>query len=1527
MHTKRSITGAIFLVVLFVLQSTSQIIHSNEKSLVLESQSDEVEWVRFDLRDDVYHDAVGVYDDTVSKETRPVHADTIIGIYDENGLNLARPIAVQYLEPRFDLSMLLISDQYNLLEARAAISDIAGLEIREYISPSGLIVQGTSYALRQASLLPHVSSFHDVPVALIIEPDLLDVLMLEGGEESLLGQRIRLEGWRGDNGLEASVSFSDGFNEIKQDFSSVVDLSLDNTIQWSTGRYEGDLINQNILEISLQPSLRSIRFNPVFEPDNSNSVGHMKSSSMKIYFTTDLDGSGQTVAVADSGLDDDHGDFGNRIIANNDVIGDGSTADKWSGHGTHVSCTVLGDGSRGGYTGVTPSAELYFQAMENDNTGNFQSPSLTQLLNNAYNAGARTHTNSWGNSGGFGQYNSESQDVDDRANTFDRYYSGGEGLTILFAAGNDGPNSDTISSPGTAKNVVTVGMHQNRYQGAPDTIMSGSSRGPVDDGRIKPDILAPGGYVRSCRAQEAADTGGASWSSTWYLEYTGTSMATPNAAGAAAMIREYLEEIALRDSPQGALVKALLILGAQDVGARDIPNMDEGWGRVNLRNSLAPPDGQGVWVDDRSLLSATGNSKTYEFEIDSGGDQFKAVLAWSDEYASTWSSTQLVNNLDLIITDPNGQTYLGNDFANGRSTTGGSADSVNNVEVVLIDSAIIGTWTVEVRDANHGGSRAQPFSIAIMGHGINDLKPDLVMVEEGFAIDIAIPSVGETTTLYSQIENTGNIRSDTFDVVLEVNGVIIETQSMDLGGGTNRELVWTWTPQVAGENILSFIIDLTGEIEETIENNNRQDVSINVSAPGVLVESANQIQTLIDADETSTSWDVAIQNTGLLPTNASIAENSVYMVETGEELNWYVGISASNFSLEGQESAQFSVTLVHPQTPEPGTYRVELLGIDLDNSVSQTYNLDMVVGEIANVDIEFAYDKLPVSPIETSTFSMYVNNLGNTEIAYDLQVQPPNGWNAYFVKDFTPGQFVTTELISVNGLEEIQLEITPPADVPSAGFETVLTISVWSKTSPALNWIIDVPIAVEAVKSVAINLDSGLNLIIPDSEFVMVFSIENNGNQLVDLSPTYLLPQGIEVVEGFGQVQLDISESKVLILKLSARQSAKTGLLTIHLDDATNRFTWSNTLDVRVNPEPVLEFTKLTYPDGTEYASNYYGSGDHPIGAQLTYEWQIGNLADVAWTPVILISPDPKLSVNCNDIDSLNLDEYETLTCTVFTSESLEPFEEPSFTINLEGNGAKFTEIVSLYMEGTEQITWTGLSSNSFVEGEEKTVSLLATNTGSLPFNYRVRAISDANWDVEIRGDGILDLEVGQADTVEVIIVPKSSGLSDISLIFDNLDNSDSNHVFTANADKKPGVAASLSNPATKVVLWIIGAVLIVVVAVVVFRPKKKEFMPIAQFSSMAGNGTMMAPIISQTTPTITPTITPPAVQTNPAAQPAAQNPLPICWICRKQIEGKAYGCPKCGARYHFEDGSDCHIGAIQECVSCQSPAKDFVEA
>jgi hypothetical protein len=90
------------------------------------------------------------------------------------------------------------------------------------------------------------------------------------------------------------------------------------------------------------------------------------------FFITGLNGSGQKIAVGDSGLDDDHGDFNGRISGLDSVTpGDSSTADPSDGHGTHVACTVLGDGMRssGTYQGVAPEADLYFQAMEDDDTG------------------------------------------------------------------------------------------------------------------------------------------------------------------------------------------------------------------------------------------------------------------------------------------------------------------------------------------------------------------------------------------------------------------------------------------------------------------------------------------------------------------------------------------------------------------------------------------------------------------------------------------------------------------------------------------------------------------------------------------------------------------------------------------------------------------------------------------------------------------------------------------------------------------------------------------------------------------------------------------------------------------------------------------------------------------------------------------------------------------------------------------------------------------------------------------------------
>ena len=322
----------------------------------------------------------------------------------------------------------------------------------------------------------------------------------------------------------------------------------------------------------MNPQVSYISLTHVLSTSNNLARSHMEINTVETFFFTGLNGSGQTVGVADTGIDHDHGDFGNRIVQRVNVANDGSTADTNDGHGTHVSCTVLGSGSRtSSYEGVAPEAQLYMQAMENDNTGQLSGPGVYSLLNSAYSSGsARIHTNSWGSFDSGGDYTTQSEDADDRTSTWDQYWLY-DGMAVLFAAGNE--RDDGVSPPGTAKNVITVGAHVNRYSNnAADEMYYWSSRGPTDDGRITPDIVAPGDYIRSCRAQEATEAPN-NINDPWYVEYSGTSMATPAAAGASALVREYLMEIAERPAPQGALVKALLILGAEDMGTRDHPNL------------------------------------------------------------------------------------------------------------------------------------------------------------------------------------------------------------------------------------------------------------------------------------------------------------------------------------------------------------------------------------------------------------------------------------------------------------------------------------------------------------------------------------------------------------------------------------------------------------------------------------------------------------------------------------------------------------------------------------------------------------------------------------------------------------------------------------------------------------------------------------------------------------------------------------------------------------------------------------------
>src|SRR2546422_596908 len=342
-------------------------------------------------------------------------------------------------------------------------------------------------------------------------------------------------------------------------------------------------------------------------------------------------------------------------------------------------------------------------------------------------------------------------------------------MTILFAAGNAGSNPGTVGTPATAKDVVAVGGAYNPDTGGgldQNDLAPQASRGPTVDGRIAPTIV-------TIFDGDSAMSDGNPLSGTGLPDahWAGTSYSTPAAAAAAAIIRQYFVDGWYPSgapvpgnamNPSAALIRALLIASGQQVTGSGLvarsstdtwPNNEQGFGRVLLSKVLpiaAAGDTFRTQLVDGTAGLLTGDEATYTFHVGSSGPA-KFVLTWSDYPGTIGATKALVNDLDLEVTAPDGTVYRGNHFApfaQGQSLPGGTFDTTNVEEAVILKNAMAGNWSVRVIGSNVPVGQ-QPFALVATGNldaSYGRLTLDrIVYSEEDTIHDVTVTSIGSTT--------------------------------------------------------------------------------------------------------------------------------------------------------------------------------------------------------------------------------------------------------------------------------------------------------------------------------------------------------------------------------------------------------------------------------------------------------------------------------------------------------------------------------------------------------------------------------------------------------------------------------------------------------------------------------------------------------------------------------------------------------------------------------------------------------------
>lgn len=463
-------------------------------------------------------------------------------------------------------------------------------------------------------------------------------------------------------------------------------------------------------------------------------------------------------------------------------------------HGTHVAGIVASSSVEGGtpddvFKGVTYDIRKMINAKIGDSDGSIKKESIYNATDwVVYDSeGEIDNAEVTSNSYGFcDEWDGVPQDGEGPlAHFMDAVASNNNDVVIVFAAGNEGPtgslctpgDDSTLRHPADAYNVITVGAtdDKNTTSRMDDEIAGYSSRGPTDDSRKKPDLVAPGTAIYS-----------SDYDSSGFIAKSGTSMATPHVAAAAVWMMDY--------GLNALEIKALLVNTAEDINTTGWDKYS-GWGYIDLVSDL----------NDLCYVSGFTDDDPKFFTINGVYEAERVTLTWFrnieyDEEENTNGTAYDLSNLDLFLYDEE-----------DNSLVVSSTSDIDNVEQIKSDISFIDTGIIKVKavESFAQGVTTEKFAISTEGGETCTINPP------SFTADIQDLGSRDCTISFNvsaNITNNGNINAHDVDVTLNLPSgfsIVSGSNPQDIGRVNDSETKQaSWQVQSSNIGYYNFTVNV-----------------------------------------------------------------------------------------------------------------------------------------------------------------------------------------------------------------------------------------------------------------------------------------------------------------------------------------------------------------------------------------------------------------------------------------------------------------------------------------------------------------------------------------------------------------------------------------------------------------------------------------------------------------------------------------------------------------------------------------------